>query len=176
MEPARLPAQRWPSTACLVRNARAVTTLAEADLWRGKCHGGRDEHEYPILVCLPEKGEVSWASTQGQSGLIAAETMVSCQRSVSSFRKTAVSVGELPTGATDNSRMVLATSGSRSASATADESWAAIGVGVRGGATMANQVSETNPGSVSVTVGTSGSPGKRLFVAMPSARNLPLLI
>src|SRR5215204_2444555 len=93
------------------------------------------------------------------STLRAVDSMTCRQRSLCCCTKVAVSIGELPTGVTDNPSNLCATSGSARTSATAFESLEAITTGVFGGATIANHSVWTNPGSVSAMVGTLPSSG-----------------
>ena len=51
-----------------------------------------------------------------------------------------------------------------------------IGCGTLGGATSANHVTTTKPGTVSFTTGTPGSEASGFSVASPSARMVPALI
>src|SRR6266850_4291738 len=135
----------------------------------------------PVNRCWPARsralpGAMREGFPQGQSSLIPADRITLCQRATSCLRNRAVSSGELPTGVAEKSCSFFARSGSWTASAIAVESLAAISGGVFGGAATPNQVTDTNPGNASDTVGTWGSVGKRPSLVTPSAFSLPLLI
>ena len=89
------------------------------------------------------------------------------QRSRSSLRNRAISAGVLPTASRlPISVMRFATSGSFRTSATAAETFSVIAAGVFGGAAMANQVTERNPGKPdSAIVGNSFTESTRSGLA-----------
>src|ERR1700730_11939429 len=103
------------------------------------------------------------------SSLMPVALITPCQRSISWLVNSAAAAVVPPTGSADRSARRLAMSGCRKASLMSALILAAIACGVFGGATTANQADDTNPGSVSAMVGTSGSDFMRRSV--PTANN-----
>src|SRR5665213_4140929 len=107
------------------------------------------------------------------SSLTFADLMTSCQVSTSCLKKAAVSASEPVETSADRLPSSFTTPGSRNASLMSVCSLSTIACGVFGGATSANQVTTTKPGTVSLMTGTPGNAASGLSVARPSARMVP---
>src|SRR4051812_29172041 len=93
--------------------------------------------------------------------------------SVSSATNVAISAGVAMNGAAPRSASRALIVGSLSPALFWRLSLSTISVGVAFGAPIPNQVLTSNPGTVSPTVGTSGSTSERLAVVTAIARSLP---
>src|SRR5262249_20186156 len=155
--------------------------LAELDQWAyalaqkyapkekdGKLHWDNDGDElrfmrFTLPPPKPSMGETRWrhlsagTATSAYCCSMPASRITLVQRSVSSFLSFAMSAGLPPPGRRCSCRYRSLTSGSSSVALTARLSLAMMAAGVFGGALMAFQVSERNPGTpASITVGMSG--------------------
>src|SRR4029079_14999346 len=104
------------------------------------------------------------------------DLMTLCQVSISDLKNAAVSASEVVVTSADNFPSLSFTPGSLSASLISACSLSMIGCGTLGGATSANQVTTTKPGTVSLIVGTPGKFFIGCSVASPSARIVPAWI
>src|ERR1700687_5213470 len=91
------------------------------------------------------------------STLTFAVLMTLCQVSISALKNAAVSASDAVATSADRFSSFFLISGSPSASLMSAWSLLMMACGTFGGATSANQVTTTNPGTVSFTVGTPGS-------------------
>ena len=101
--------------------------------------------------------------------------MTLCQVSTSALKKAAVSASDAVATSADRLSSFFFTSGSLSASLMSACSLSTIACGIFGGATSANQVTTTKPGTVSLWSARPETPPCGFSVASPSARIVPAL-
>src|SRR6188768_2896835 len=115
-------------------------------------------------------------SRNDQGSFTFAVLITLCQVSTSALKNAAVSASVAVLTSADRLPRRLITSGSLSAALMSAWSLVTIACGVFGGATSANQVTTTKPGTVSLIVGTPGKFFIGCSVASPSARIVPAWI